>query len=410
MLARYVGRDVAFAHKTGAIDGVRHDAGLLRASGASCSSPASRTAARTRSGPTTRPRSAWASRWPGPPSCSASTCNRPRGCRRARSEARPRHALLGRRGRPAPRRARAPSAHAAGGRAAAGARSRHAAGGLRSPNWPRAAPRRTCPAPTTSPRASGESDAESRAGAEAAGLPWDAWKVRADLAVIALAWERRLPLLGVCGGMQAMVVFAGGTLRAGHRGRGRPARRQSRGRGRRTGRGDARRRRAGGRRRAELLPPPGRGPRQRAADGLGARGRRRDRGGRGAARRRIRSGSGCSGIPSCSATRARSGRWRTLHAERVVAGGQVAVVVGGQRRLGGAAHARWPPGSADGSGSRAAGRSGSAPRPPPRRGCAPASGAGRAPGSTPAARSCSGGSGARRAPRPATARPPCRGT
>ncbi len=33
MLARYVGRDVAFAHKTGAIDGLRHDAGLLRASG-----------------------------------------------------------------------------------------------------------------------------------------------------------------------------------------------------------------------------------------------------------------------------------------------------------------------------------------------------------------------------------------
>jgi beta-lactamase class A len=33
LLARYVGENVAFAHKTGAVDGVRHDAGLLRASG-----------------------------------------------------------------------------------------------------------------------------------------------------------------------------------------------------------------------------------------------------------------------------------------------------------------------------------------------------------------------------------------
>jgi putative glutamine amidotransferase len=65
------------------------------------------------------------------------------------------------------------------------------------------------------PSRAGESDAESRAGADAAGLPWDPRKVRADLAVIELAWERRLPLLGVCGGMQAMVVSAGGTLRAG---------------------------------------------------------------------------------------------------------------------------------------------------------------------------------------------------
>jgi beta-lactamase class A len=32
-LARYVGEDVAFAHKTGTDDGARHDAGLLRASG-----------------------------------------------------------------------------------------------------------------------------------------------------------------------------------------------------------------------------------------------------------------------------------------------------------------------------------------------------------------------------------------
>jgi beta-lactamase class A len=33
MLARYVGADVPFAHKTGAIDGLRHDAGVLTASG-----------------------------------------------------------------------------------------------------------------------------------------------------------------------------------------------------------------------------------------------------------------------------------------------------------------------------------------------------------------------------------------
>ena len=51
------------------------------------------------------------------------------------------------------------------------------------------------------------------AGAKAAGLPWDPVKVHNDLAVIAQARERRLPLLGVCGGMQAMVVFDGGTLR-----------------------------------------------------------------------------------------------------------------------------------------------------------------------------------------------------
>jgi beta-lactamase class A len=33
MLARYVGAGVPFAHKTGSIDGLRHDAGVLRASG-----------------------------------------------------------------------------------------------------------------------------------------------------------------------------------------------------------------------------------------------------------------------------------------------------------------------------------------------------------------------------------------
>jgi putative glutamine amidotransferase len=63
------------------------------------------------------------------------------------------------------------------------------------------------------PSRAGEGAAESQAGARAAGLPYDADKVRADFGVIALAWERGLPTLGVCGGMQAMVVHAGGTLR-----------------------------------------------------------------------------------------------------------------------------------------------------------------------------------------------------
>jgi putative glutamine amidotransferase len=60
-----------------------------------------------------------------------------------------------------------------------------------------------------------ETEDESRLGALEAGLAWDPIKVRADFAVIAVAWRRRLPLLGVCGGMQAMVVHAGGTLRPG---------------------------------------------------------------------------------------------------------------------------------------------------------------------------------------------------
>ena len=51
------------------------------------------------------------------------------------------------------------------------------------------------------------------AGAKAAGLPWDPVKVHNDLAVLREANERDLPVLGVCGGMQAMVVLAGGTLR-----------------------------------------------------------------------------------------------------------------------------------------------------------------------------------------------------
>ena len=52
------------------------------------------------------------------------------------------------------------------------------------------------------------------AGARAAGLPWDPVKVHNDLAVLKEARQRSLPVLGVCGGMQAMVVLEGGTLRA----------------------------------------------------------------------------------------------------------------------------------------------------------------------------------------------------
>ena len=57
-----------------------------------------------------------------------------------------------------------------------------------------------------------EGESESRRSAESLGLPWDPWKVRADLLALELAWARRLPLLGVCGGMQAMVIRAGGAL------------------------------------------------------------------------------------------------------------------------------------------------------------------------------------------------------
>lgn len=63
------------------------------------------------------------------------------------------------------------------------------------------------------PSAAGEDEAASRAGAVAAGLPWDPWKVRADLLVLRSAWRRRLPALGICGGMQAMAILGGGTLR-----------------------------------------------------------------------------------------------------------------------------------------------------------------------------------------------------
>jgi putative glutamine amidotransferase len=63
------------------------------------------------------------------------------------------------------------------------------------------------------PETRAESERESARKAELAGLAWDAEKVRADLLVLAEAWRRRVPLLAVCGGCQAMVVFAGGSLR-----------------------------------------------------------------------------------------------------------------------------------------------------------------------------------------------------
>ena len=58
-------------------------------------------------------------------------------------------------------------------------------------------------------------DERAALAAREAGLAWDPWKVRADHLVVAEAWRRRLPLLGVCGGMQAMVALAGGTLGTG---------------------------------------------------------------------------------------------------------------------------------------------------------------------------------------------------
>lgn len=63
-------------------------------------------------------------------------------------------------------------------------------------------------------------DEDAAAEAARAGLPWDPAKVHNDLAVLREARVRRLPVLGVCGGMQAMVVLDGGTLRvaAGHAG------------------------------------------------------------------------------------------------------------------------------------------------------------------------------------------------
>jgi putative glutamine amidotransferase len=63
------------------------------------------------------------------------------------------------------------------------------------------------------PETRDEPEPESARKADLAGLAWDPEKVRVDLLVLREAWARRLPLLAVCGGCQAMVLFAGGTLR-----------------------------------------------------------------------------------------------------------------------------------------------------------------------------------------------------
>lgn len=58
--------------------------------------------------------------------------------------------------------------------------------------------------------------AEARRGPAAqvpGGMAADPVKVRADLALLDRAAEAALPVLGVCGGMQAMVIHAGGRLR-----------------------------------------------------------------------------------------------------------------------------------------------------------------------------------------------------
>jgi putative glutamine amidotransferase len=60
-----------------------------------------------------------------------------------------------------------------------------------------------------------DDDAEPVAAAASAGLAWDPHKVRGDLALLRRAGSRELPVLGVCGGMQAMVILAGGALRTG---------------------------------------------------------------------------------------------------------------------------------------------------------------------------------------------------
>jgi putative glutamine amidotransferase len=57
--------------------------------------------------------------------------------------------------------------------------------------------------------------AEPAAAAASAGLGWDPHKVRGDLALLRRAQARGLPALGVCGGMQAMAILAGGSLRTG---------------------------------------------------------------------------------------------------------------------------------------------------------------------------------------------------
>jgi putative glutamine amidotransferase len=60
-----------------------------------------------------------------------------------------------------------------------------------------------------------EGDGEPAAAAASAGLGWDPHKVRGDLALLRRAEARGLPALGVCGGMQAMAILAGGSLRIG---------------------------------------------------------------------------------------------------------------------------------------------------------------------------------------------------
>lgn len=59
-----------------------------------------------------------------------------------------------------------------------------------------------------------EDDEQTEREAALAGLRPDPAKVGADLRALAAAWSRGLPALGVCGGMQAMTIFAGGRLRA----------------------------------------------------------------------------------------------------------------------------------------------------------------------------------------------------
>jgi len=63
------------------------------------------------------------------------------------------------------------------------------------------------------PGSLGEGEAASARAAAAAGMPWDPSKLRGDLSVLRLAWRARTPVLAVCGGMQAMALLAGGTLR-----------------------------------------------------------------------------------------------------------------------------------------------------------------------------------------------------
>lgn len=60
----------------------------------------------------------------------------------------------------------------------------------------------------------GEDPGESATRAAELEMDWDPHKVAADLAVLDLAWERAVPALGVCGGMQAMALRAGSALRA----------------------------------------------------------------------------------------------------------------------------------------------------------------------------------------------------